>query len=56
VSPKKNPKGPAQGAYRVVRGGAFFFEPQDLRSYARSGAWPSLQAYRMLGFRIARDQ
>jgi len=56
VSPKKNPQGPTTGAYRVVRGGSFFFEGLDLRSYARSGAWPSLQAYRMLGFRVARDQ
>jgi len=43
VSPKRNPKGPAQGADRVVRGGAFFFEGQDLRVYARSATWPSLQ-------------
>jgi formylglycine-generating enzyme required for sulfatase activity len=56
TSPRKNPKGPVQGAYRVVRGGAFFFEGQDLRVYARSAAWPSLQAYRMLGFRVARDK
>jgi formylglycine-generating enzyme required for sulfatase activity len=56
VSPKKDPKGPATGAYRVVRGGAFFFEPFDLRSAARSAAWPSLQSHRMIGFRVARDQ
>jgi formylglycine-generating enzyme required for sulfatase activity len=56
VSPKKNPKGPATGAYRVLRGGSFFFESQDLRSYARSAAWPSFQAFRMVGFRVARDQ
>ena len=55
VSPKKNPKGPAKGAYRVLRGGSFFFEGQDLRSYARSGGWPSLQAWRMVGFRPARE-
>jgi formylglycine-generating enzyme required for sulfatase activity len=55
VSAKKNPKGPEKGAYRVLRGGAFFFEPQDLRSYARSGGWPSLQAWRMIGFRAARQ-
>ena len=54
-SPKKNPKGPANGAYRVLRGGAFFFEGQDLRSYARSGAWPSFQAFRMVGFRALRE-
>lgn len=54
-SPAKNPKGPASGAYRVVRGGSFFFEPADLRASARSGAWPSLQSFRMLGFRVARE-
>ncbi len=55
VSPKKNPKGPASGAYRVARGGAFFFEPVDLRSAARSAAWPSFQGHRMIGFRVARE-
>ncbi len=55
VSPKKNPKGPEKGAYRVLRGGSFFVESQDLRSYARSGAWPSFLAYRMVGFRPARS-
>jgi formylglycine-generating enzyme required for sulfatase activity len=55
VSPKKNPKGPEKGAYRVLRGGSFFFEAQDQRSYARSGAWPSFQAFRMVGFRAARS-
>jgi formylglycine-generating enzyme required for sulfatase activity len=55
VSPRKNPAGPANGAYRVVRGGSFFVEPIDLRSAARSGAWPSLQAHRMIGFRVARE-
>jgi formylglycine-generating enzyme required for sulfatase activity len=54
-SPLRNPKGPPPGAYRVVRGGSFFFEPFDLRTTARSGAWPSLQSFRMLGFRVARE-
>ena len=55
VSPKKNPKGPATGAYRVVRGGSFFLEALDMRTYARSAAWPSFQAHRMIGFRAARE-
>jgi len=55
VSPRKNPKGPAEGAYRVLRGGTFFEEPFDLRSYAREAAWPSFQAHRMVGFRAARE-
>jgi formylglycine-generating enzyme required for sulfatase activity len=55
VSPRKNPKGPAEGAYRVMRGGTFFMEPFELRSYARTAAWPSFQAHRMVGFRAARE-
>jgi formylglycine-generating enzyme required for sulfatase activity len=55
ISPRKNPKGPPAGAYKVVRGGSFFVDSFDLRSYARSAAWPSFQAHRMIGFRVARE-
>jgi len=55
ASPRKNPKGPATGAYKVLRGGTFFVEAFDLRSYARSAAWPSLQSHRMIGFRAVRE-
>ena len=55
VSPRKNPKGPEKGAYRVLRGGTFFVDALDLRSYPRSAAWPSLQAHRMIGFRAVRE-
>jgi formylglycine-generating enzyme required for sulfatase activity len=55
VSPRRNPQGPPSGAYRVVRGGSFFIDPFDLRSYGRSAAWPSFQAHRMIGFRVVRD-
>ncbi|HWC97514.1 MAG TPA: formylglycine-generating enzyme family protein [Candidatus Sulfopaludibacter sp.] len=55
VSPRKNPQGPATGAYRVLRGGTFFEETFDLRSAARSAAWPSFQAHRMVGFRAVRE-
>ncbi len=55
ISPKKNPKGPETGAYRVMRGGTFFEEAFELRSYARTAAWPSLQSHRMIGFRVARS-
>jgi formylglycine-generating enzyme required for sulfatase activity len=55
LSPLKNPKGPATGAYKVLRGGTFFEEPFDLRTYARSAAWPSLQSHRMIGFRPVRE-
>jgi hypothetical protein len=39
----------------VVRGGTFFMDPFDLRSYGRSAAWPSFQAHRMIGFRAVRE-
>jgi formylglycine-generating enzyme required for sulfatase activity len=55
ISPASNPTGPATGSYRVLRGGCFFFEGQDARTYGRSGAWPSVQAFRMVGFRVVRD-
>lgn len=55
VSPTKNPKGPESGAYRVMRGGMFFQDGFDLRTYARTAAWPSLQSHRMIGFRVARS-
>jgi formylglycine-generating enzyme required for sulfatase activity len=55
ISPRKNPKGPETGAYRVLRGGSFFVEAFDLRSYGRSAAWPSFQAHRMVGFRAVRE-
>jgi formylglycine-generating enzyme required for sulfatase activity len=55
VSPRKNPKGPATGAYRVLRGGTFFLDAFNLRTYARSAAWPSFQAHRMVGFRAVRE-
>jgi formylglycine-generating enzyme required for sulfatase activity len=54
-SPHKNPKGPEKGAYRVLRGGTFFEDPFDLRTYGRSAAWPSVQSHRMIGFRAARE-
>ena len=55
ASPRKNPRGPATGAYRVLRGGSFFVEEFELRTSARSSAWPSFQAYRMIGFRPVRE-
>jgi formylglycine-generating enzyme required for sulfatase activity len=55
VSPRRNPKGPATGAFRVVRGGSFFVEPYELRTTARSAAWPSFQGHRMIGVRLVRE-
>jgi formylglycine-generating enzyme required for sulfatase activity len=54
-SPRSNPKGPETGSYRVVRGGSFFMEAFDLRSSARTAAWPSFQGHRMIGVRLVRE-
>jgi formylglycine-generating enzyme required for sulfatase activity len=54
-SPRKNPKGPESGAYRVLRGGTFFLDGFDLRTYGRTAAWPSFQSHRMIGFRAVRE-
>jgi formylglycine-generating enzyme len=55
MSPRKNPKGPEKGAYKVARGGSFNVDAFNLRTYARSAAWPSFKAHRMIGFRVARE-
>jgi formylglycine-generating enzyme required for sulfatase activity len=54
-SPKRNPKGPDTGAYRVLKGGTFFMDPLDLRTYARHAGYPSVQTHRMVGFRPVRQ-
>lgn len=54
-SPRHNPTGPATGAYRVVRGGSFFVEAFELRTTARSAAWPSFRGHRMIGLRPVRE-
>jgi hypothetical protein len=38
----------------VLKGGTFFMDPLDLRTYARHVGWPSVQTHRMTGFRPAR--
>ena len=55
VAPRKNPKGPETGVYRVMRGGTFFEDSFELRTYARTAAWPSVQSHRMIGFRLVRE-
>jgi formylglycine-generating enzyme required for sulfatase activity len=55
VSPEKNPKGPENGQYRVLRGGSWFDVPPlfltaSYRSWARQSARSPT-----IGFRCARD-
>ncbi|MCD6507419.1 SUMF1/EgtB/PvdO family nonheme iron enzyme [Candidatus Poribacteria bacterium] len=53
-SPRRNPKGPDSGEYRVVRGGSWNNDPEWLRVAYRSRYHPRT-AYILLGFRCAQD-
>ena len=54
-SPKKNPQGPGQRRLSRHSRRKLLHGAADLRTYARSAGWPSLQSHRMLGFRAARE-
>jgi formylglycine-generating enzyme required for sulfatase activity len=53
-SPERNPTGPSNGQYRVLRGGSWFSDPGDVRSADRYWYPPT---YRLVtyGFRCAQD-
>ena len=52
--PERDPRGPAQGRYKVIRGGSWKSTPALLRSATRSGAPPEQRAA-TIGFRCARS-
>ncbi|MBH0210309.1 MAG: SUMF1/EgtB/PvdO family nonheme iron enzyme [Nitrospira sp.] len=52
--PERNPRGPATGRYKVVRGGSWKSEPALLRAATRGGASPDRRAA-TIGFRCARS-
>jgi len=53
-APDRNPKGPAYGSGRVVRGGSWSdFTPMHFRAAHRGGIQP-VTTYDILGFRCAR--
>ena len=54
-SPMNNPRGPATGKYRVIRGGGANSLPQDLRVTRRSSSQPEHFLDGQLGFRCAAD-
>ncbi|MBI5410626.1 MAG: formylglycine-generating enzyme family protein [Nitrospirae bacterium] len=53
-SPARNPKGPADGSGRVLRGGSWGNEPSDVRSAGRLWTRP-MYRYAIYGFRCAQD-
>jgi len=54
VSPEKNPLGPAEGAYRVLRGGSWINDEKALRCAQRSKNVPEYKSY-IIGFRCAKS-
>jgi formylglycine-generating enzyme required for sulfatase activity len=52
-SPATNPKGPADGSYRVYRGGSWYGSTKDCRQTFRSFDLP-VNHYYSLGFRLVR--
>ena len=49
-SPKMNPKGPASGRYRVIRGGSWYYIDSGIRSAIRNRVFPLHSG--LFGFRI----
>jgi formylglycine-generating enzyme required for sulfatase activity len=52
-SPQNNPTGPASGSYRVVRGGSWIYDTNNLRASGRGDFTPVSAGYG-IGFRVAR--
>ena len=53
-SPTKDPKGPAEAKYRVLRGGGYRSDPNSMRCANRGSARPQT-ASGVVTFRVARD-
>ena len=53
--PKKNPQGPKEGDFKVLRGGSWEDQPINLRVTARSKAEVDFQDL-ATGFRCAKDE
>ncbi|MBL8470790.1 MAG: formylglycine-generating enzyme family protein [Rhodocyclaceae bacterium] len=55
ANPATDPAGPAEGARRVLRGGAWYYYGRSCRSACRSGDGPGYRS-RNIGFRLAPGQ
>jgi formylglycine-generating enzyme required for sulfatase activity len=53
-SSSSNPKGPGEGAYRVIRGGSWINPPAYCRAAYRNYCAPTDRSY-YVGFRLARS-
>jgi len=55
TSPRENPKGPASGTGRTMRGGSWMGSPESTRSAFRDGFAPNGRYPGSIGFRCAAD-
>jgi len=53
-SPAQNPLGPEYGTYRVLRGGSWYDNLNNVRTFVRTSLSPTV-AYNYVGFRCARS-
>lgn len=53
ISPAKNPEGPFTGSKKVVRGGAYSYDADELNAHGRTFDRPA-KAYDQVGFRCAK--
>jgi len=54
ISPSRNPQGPPDGAYRVLRGGSWCLEANVMRCANRRGRAPAVRG-ELVGFRCVQD-
>jgi formylglycine-generating enzyme required for sulfatase activity len=54
-SPKRDPRGPSRGTYKVLRGGSWYFHQSFVRCANRYANSPTLTSY-IIGFRCARKR
>ncbi|MCI0691054.1 formylglycine-generating enzyme family protein [candidate division KSB1 bacterium] len=55
TSPERTPKGPANGTYRVLRGGSWYHNANSMRCFKRRGRGPAIRGGYFIGIRCARD-
>jgi len=55
TSPERNPKGPMNGRYRVLRGGSWYHKANSMRCAARRGRGPAIRGGYFIGIRCVQD-
>ena len=55
TSPERNPKGPENRRYRVLRGGSWYHNANSMRCAKRRGRGPTIRSGYFIGIRCVRD-